>query len=104
MTKIANAMVEKGWSVREAERWAKSQSIPPRPQKTQDPNEAAAADRLRLALGAKVEIIAKSKNNGEIRIHYYGQEELMRLFSILTEKKTNPAEPSHAIQEGKSGR
>jgi ParB family transcriptional regulator, chromosome partitioning protein len=104
MTKIANAIVGKGWSVREAERWAKSQASLPHPQKIQDPNEAAAADRLRLALGAKVEIVSKSKSNGEIRIHYYGQEELMRLYSILTEKKTIPAEPSHAIQEGKSRR
>lgn len=104
MLKIANAIVEKGWSVREAERWAKSKASTPVRQKAQDPNEAAASDRLRLALGTKVEIVAKTADNGEIRIHYYGQEELMRLYSILAEKKTNPAEPSHAIQEGKSGR
>jgi len=103
MTKIANMIVEKGWSVREAERWAKSKSKPPTPPKPQDPNEAAAEDRLRVALGAKVEIIAKSKDSGEIRIHYYGQEELMRLYAALTGKAI-PMEPSHAIQEGKVGR
>ncbi len=103
MTQIANSIVEKGWSVREAERWAKSQTKSPRPQKIQDPNEAAAADRLRLLLGAKVEIVAKSRDSGEIRIHYYNQEELMRLYTILT-GKTIPTEPSHAIQEGKNGR
>jgi ParB family transcriptional regulator, chromosome partitioning protein len=80
MTRIAVAIVEKGWSVREAERWAKSQSRSPHAQKIQDPNEAAAADRLRLALGAKVEIVHKSKDSGEIKIHYYSQEELMRLY------------------------
>jgi len=101
MTKMANAIIEKGWSVREAERWAKNQAKPPAPRKPPDPNEAAAADRLRLALGAKVEIVPKSKQSGEIRIHYYSQEELMRLYSTLTEKAT---EPRHAIQEGKSGR
>jgi len=53
----------------------------------QDPNEAAAADRLRLILGAKVEILTGSKGAGEIRIYYHDQEELMRLYSILTEKR-----------------
>jgi len=103
MTKIAMAIVEKNWSVREAERWAKSQSRSPRSPKIQDPNETAAADRLRLMLGTKVEILAKSKDSGEIRIHYYGQEELMRIYSILTDKAT-ATESHHAIQEGKSGR
>jgi ParB family chromosome partitioning protein len=103
MARIANAIVEKGWSVREAERWAKKRSqLPPVP-KAQDPNEAAAEDRLRLTLGTKVDIVAKSKDSGEIRIHYYGQEELMRLYSILT-GKANSTEPSHAIREGKTSR
>ena len=38
MTGIANTISEKGWSVREAERWAKNRTKSPRPQKTQDPN------------------------------------------------------------------
>jgi ParB family transcriptional regulator, chromosome partitioning protein len=86
MAQIAAAIVEKGWSVREAERWAKNHSKSPRLPKIQDPNEAAAADRLRLLLGAKVDILSKSKDSGEIRIHYYSQEELMRLYSILTDR------------------
>jgi len=102
MARIANAMVEKGWSVREAERWAKSKTRPARAQKLQDPNEAAAADRLRAAMGTKVEIVAKSNDSGEIRIHYYGQEELMRLYSILTGKAK--ATESGYVQEGKFGR
>ncbi len=84
MAKVANLIIEKGWSVREAERWAKNQSRLPSLPKPPDPNEAAASDQLRLALGTKVEIISKPKNSGEIRIHYYGQEELMRLFGVLT--------------------
>lgn len=103
MIKIANAIVEKGWSVREAERWAKNQQRLPSVPKPQDPNEAAAEDRLRLVLGTKVEIVPKSKDSGEIKIHYYGQEELMRLFAVLTGKDI-PTEPNHAIQEGKSRR
>jgi ParB family transcriptional regulator, chromosome partitioning protein len=84
MSKFAASIIEKGLSVREAERWAKNQAKSPRLPKIQDPNEAAAADKLRLALGAKVEILSKTKNSGEIRIHYYSQEELQRLYSILT--------------------
>ncbi len=68
----------------------------------QDPDEAAAADRLRLALGTKVEIHAKSKEKGEIIIHYYSQDELIRLYSVLTGRAI-PAESDHAIHEGKRG-
>jgi ParB family chromosome partitioning protein len=85
IARVAATIVEKGWSVRETERWAKKKTKAPGLPKIQDPNEAAAADRLRLALGAKVEIVAKSKETGEIRIHYYSQEELMRLYSVLTQ-------------------
>jgi len=85
IAKAAAAIIEKGWSVRETERCANARSKSMRSPKSQDPNEAAAADRLRVALGTKVEILAKSNNSGEIRIHYYGQDELMRIYSILTE-------------------
>ncbi len=103
MDKIASVIIEKGWSVRETERWATGKAKSPRIPKAQDPNEAAAADRLRLILGTKVEILAKSKNSGEIRIHYYGQEDLMRLYAILTER-TNPSEPRHAFHEKENRR
>jgi ParB family chromosome partitioning protein len=100
MSKIAAMIIEKDWSVREAEKWAKHKEKPTRLLRVQDPNEAAATDRLRLALGTKVELHAKSGGKGEIRIHYYSQEELMRLYTILVEK-ANPTESSHAILEGK---
>ena len=98
MAKISAIIIEKGWSVRETERWAKEKAKSPRLKKIQDPNEAAAADKLRILLGTKVEICSKSKNSGEIRIHYYSQEDLIRLYSILTEK-TKSAEPRNVIQE-----
>ena len=86
MGKIAKVIIEKGWSVRDAEQWAKRQTKAPPLPKIKDPNEAAAADRLRTALGTKVEIHSKSKDKGEIRIHYYGQDELIRIYGILTAK------------------
>jgi ParB family transcriptional regulator, chromosome partitioning protein len=103
MAEVAALIIEKGWSVRETERWAKRLPRTHLPPKAHDPNEAAAADRLRLMLGAKVEIHSRTKEKGEIRIYYYSQEELMRLYSILADKAI-PTEPSHAIQEGKRSR
>ena len=86
MGRMARVIIEKGWSVREAERWAR-QSLAPKPlPKIEDPNEAAAADRLRNLLGTKVEICPKSKEKGEIRIHYFGRDELLRIYGLLTER------------------
>jgi ParB family chromosome partitioning protein len=101
MLKVASMIIAKGWSVREAERWAKQQSKSKRPTKLPDPNAVAAAERLRLIMGTKVEIYAKSAGTGEIRIHYYSQDDLMRLYDILT-ARIIPTESDHAIQEGKS--
>jgi ParB family chromosome partitioning protein len=86
MLRLAETILEKGWSVREAERHAKNRQRDklPRPPKTQDPNETAAEDSLRQALGTKVEIVTKAKNSGEIRIHFYGHEDLMRIFELIT--------------------
>ena len=103
LEKMTALIIDKGWSVRETERWAKGRAKPPQTPKIQDPNEAAASDRLRIILGTKVEILSKSKNSGEIRIHYYSQEDLMRLYTILA-AKTIPTEPRHAIREKESSR
>jgi ParB family chromosome partitioning protein len=103
MARIAATIIDRGWSVRETERWARNRSKSPRIAKIPDPNETAAADRLRLILGTKVDIVPKSKDAGEIRIHYYNQDELMRLYAILSEKATS-TEPRHGIYDRKSGR
>ncbi len=98
--RIAAAMVERGWSVREAERWARNtdryQSRVPR---TADPNETAAAERLRLLFGTKVEILTTSNANGKghIRIHYYSQEDLIRIYGLLIEKP-QPKGGEHEVQ------
>jgi ParB family transcriptional regulator, chromosome partitioning protein len=103
MDKIASVIIERGWSVRDAERWAKGRLKSPRLPKIPDPNEAAAADRLRVLFGTKVEILSKSKKSGEIRIHYYGPEDLMRLYTLLTQTAI-PTEPRHAIHEKENRR
>lgn len=89
MVRIAAIMVRKGWSVREAERWAKRRGQPRRSPLPPDPNEAAAADRLRRMLGTKVEIhrLSRPKGAGYIRIHFFSEEDLIRIYSMLTEKR-----------------
>jgi len=88
MLRLAETILEKGWSVREAERRAKNRHREklPLPPKIQDPNVSSAEGHLRQALGTKVEILTKEKDSGEIRIHFYSQEDLMRIFEIITEK------------------
>lgn len=88
MAKIAQTILEKSWSVRETERWAKRQSRKPRTTQAQDPNLAAAADQLRLMLGTKVELhVARNpKGSGSIRIHFYSQEDLIRIYSLVMGK------------------
>jgi ParB family chromosome partitioning protein len=90
MVRAANLMVKRGWSVRDAERWAKKrQSAPARSPSREDPNITAAADRLRLLLGTKVEILGGrlGRQAGQIRIYFFGQEDLVRIYSIITEKR-----------------
>jgi len=94
MSRLAARMVEQGWSVRDAEKWAKRESKKPRRAHPDDPDVSAASDRLRLLLGTKVEIrfSRNSRGSGQIRILFFSQEDLMRIYGILTSNtKTNGA-------------
>jgi ParB family transcriptional regulator, chromosome partitioning protein len=90
MSRMAATMAEQGWSVRQAEKWAKKQgrTVEKAPSPA-DPNVLAASDRLRVWLGTKVEIIStrNAKGAGEIRIHYYSPDDLTRVYGILTENR-----------------
>jgi ParB family chromosome partitioning protein len=90
ITRIAELMVAKGWSVRDAERWAKrGRSERERASKPEDPNITAATDRLRLLLGTKVEIVGGrgERAAGQIRIHFFSNDDLIRIYSIISENK-----------------
>ncbi len=92
LVRAAKVMVARGWSVREAERWAKkSPSAASRAPRPEDPNITAACDRLRLLLGTKVEIIGGDdrRKAGQIRIHFYSADDLIRIYSIISEKRKN---------------
>ncbi len=86
ISKAAALMVQQGWSVRDAERWAQSQPRKAKAARPRDPNEAAAEDRLRTFMGTKVEIRKGGKPDapGHIRIYFYSEEDLVRIYSMLT--------------------
>jgi ParB family chromosome partitioning protein len=93
IARIAEVIVAKGWSVRDAERWAKrGRSEKARASTPEDPNITAATDRLRLLLGTKVEIVsgrrgAGASGPGQIRIHFFSNDDLIRIYSIIGENK-----------------
>jgi ParB family transcriptional regulator, chromosome partitioning protein len=89
MAKTAALIVEQGWSVRDAEKWAKKRALPPRVPEPPDPDEVAAEQRLGRQLGTKVEIIGGkgARGSGQIRIHFFSQDDLIRIYTILSEKR-----------------
>ena len=81
---LGRRCAREGWSVRELER--RLQPPPRRAARTADPETAAAAERLALALGVSVEI-NRRRRGGEIRLRFASEEELIRLFRLLAGEK-----------------
>ncbi|OYW06799.1 MAG: hypothetical protein B7Z61_01090, partial [Acidobacteria bacterium 37-71-11] len=81
---LGRRCAREGWSVRELER--RLQPPPRRAARTADPETAAAAERLALALGVGVEI-NRRRRGGEIRLRFASEEELIRLFRLLAGEK-----------------
>lgn len=75
----------RGLSVRDTELLVKKRlaPAPSPPPASSDPNTKAAAERLRVALGARVEIV-RQREGGRIQIHFGSEAELQRLFEQLT--------------------
>jgi ParB family chromosome partitioning protein len=84
---LGKLAAEKGLSVREVERRAAElRGERKRPAaRRKDPNTRAAEERLRSALGARVEIRRRGKA-GVLAIAFTGEEELNRLFELLLRK------------------
>ena len=74
-----------GLSVRATEALVKKRLEPPPPRQPPPPDvhTRAAADRLRVALGSRVEIVRR-RRGGEIRIAFGSEDELQRLFERLS--------------------
>jgi ParB family chromosome partitioning protein len=79
---LGREAARKGLSVREVERRVALQRAPRAARPRKDANTRAAEERLRSALGARVEI-ARRGRGGQIRILFAGEAELNRLFELL---------------------
>jgi ParB family chromosome partitioning protein len=88
--KVSRAIIDKGMSVREAERAVKrAGSEPQTTQKKEvtsakDPNVTAAETRLRRRLGTNVNIIPNQNGTGgKVEIEYYNDEDLNRIYQAI---------------------
>ena len=80
---LGREAVRKGLSVREVERQVALRRAPPtRGRPRRDANTRAAEERLRAALGTRVEIRRQGKG-GALRIQFTSEAELNRLFEML---------------------
>lgn len=81
---LGRAAARRGLSVREVERRVALARAPRREVKTarRDANTRAAEERLRAALGSRVEI-ARRGDGGQIRVSFASEAELNRLYELL---------------------
>ncbi|MBV8706487.1 MAG: ParB/RepB/Spo0J family partition protein [Acidobacteriaceae bacterium] len=92
---ICRRISEQQLSVRETERLVKNLTSPVPDQKKGelktegekiDPNVRAALEEIAAALGTKVKLYAKSATSGRLEIEYYSQEDLDRIYSVITKQ------------------
>lgn len=84
--RVAREAVSKGLSVRETEALVRKESEPkvvPEPVRL-DANTRAAEEQLRLTLGTRVRIVRKGKG-GRIEVDFVSEDELQRIYELLTE-------------------
>ncbi len=89
--RAAREVVAKALSVRDTESLVKKlaesgQPREERPAKPTDVHTKAAEDRLRLALGTRVRIVRKG-SRGRIEVDFASEEELIRIYEQLTERR-----------------
>ena len=83
---LAREAVRRGWSVREVERRVALLRAPRGGRKKRpEPNTRAAEERLRAALGTRVEIVRRGAG-GQIRIRFATEAELNRLYDTLVRR------------------
>jgi ParB family chromosome partitioning protein len=85
--RLARDVVARNLSVRETEALVKKAGEPSAPTaaKTVDVHTRAAEDKLRLTLGTRTRIVRKGKG-GRIEIEFVSEDELQRIYEMLTEK------------------
>ncbi len=83
---LGREAARRGWSVREVERRVALQRAPRVGKKKRaEPNTRAAEERLRAALGTRVEIVRRGAG-GTIRVRFGSEAELNRLFEMLVRR------------------
>lgn len=91
--RVARNIIEQSLSVRETERIIKriiegagtAITAPPAPPKKNDPNLTVAETKLRRRLGTQVRIVPnQSGKGGKIEIGYYDENDLDRIYRLLT--------------------
>lgn len=85
---MARDVVARGLSVRETEQLVThamtKKDAPPKVEKVLDVHTRAAQDKLRMTLGTKVDIVRRGLG-GEIRVSFKNEDELQRIYEILTD-------------------
>ena len=79
---LGREAARKGLSVREVERRVALLRAPRKAPGRKDPNTRAAEERLRAALGTRVQIARRGKG-GALRIAFTSESELSRLFDLI---------------------
>jgi ParB family transcriptional regulator, chromosome partitioning protein len=88
--RIARDVLARGLSVRETESVVKkisegNSTAPATPAKPADVHTRAAEDRLKLLLGTRVRIVRRG-TRGRIEIEFASEDELIRIYELLTER------------------
>jgi ParB family chromosome partitioning protein len=85
--RLARDVIARSLSVRETEALVKKAGEPsvPAAAKPVDVHTRAAVEKLRLALGTRARIVRKGKG-GRIEIDFTSEDELQRIFELLTER------------------
>jgi ParB family transcriptional regulator, chromosome partitioning protein len=86
LRRVARQVVESRLSVRETELLVRRLSAPParKEDRSVDANTRAAEEKLRFSLGTRVRIVRKGAG-GRIEVDFKDEDELQRLYEILTE-------------------
>jgi ParB family chromosome partitioning protein len=79
---LGREAARRGLSVREVEQRVAALKAPKHATPRRDPNTRAAEERLRQALGTRVEI-ARRGRGGQLRLRFESEAELQRLFDLL---------------------
>ena len=86
--RVSREVVAKNLSVRETETLVKKGAQPsaPREEAPKDVHTRAAEEKLRFAVGTRVRIVRRGKG-GRIEIDFQNEDELQRIYELLTEHR-----------------